>query len=265
MSSGGNKRNVTHNISTPGGSRSAGAVGDLGEGFRTRFEIIRAVTDAQKDAVYRVRHNVYCEDLSLEPISQDGWERDEYDAHAKALLLRHIGIGEYVACVRLIRPGAGCLEDPLPFEQICAGTLDHALIGSDPIPRTQIAEASRLAIISKFRRRTGEAPVPSPLSEQDFGDEHFPRFPYIVVGLYLGVIALAKFEGVERLFVLTEPRLAEHLSRLDVHVTSVGGPVEHHGIRYPSMIAVDSVIKGLNRYVRPIYDEIVRQLELSPQ
>ncbi len=247
---------------TPAGGvpAQAKAESDLGRGFRTRFEIIAAVTDALKDHSYRLRHGVYVDDLRFEPARDDGRETDEYDAQAKAILLRHIGTWEFIACARLIRPPEDDLEQPLPFERFCAATVDHARLSADAVPRHQIAEASRLAVISKFRRREGEAPVPAPLDDRDFGDLHFPRFPYMIIGLYLGIVALARLDGIKRLYLLTEPKLAEHLSRLGVEVVTVGGPVEHRGTRIPSMIDVDDVVAKLNRYVRPMYGEIVDQL-----
>lgn len=232
---------------------------DLGRGFRTRFEIVPAVTDELKEHTYRLRHSVYVEDLRFEPARDDRRETDADDARAKAILLRHIGLGEFIACARLIRTS----EDParpLPFERVCAATLDHDRLRADAVERGTVAEASRLAVISKFRRREGEAPVPAPLDDRDFGDLHFPRFPYLIIGLYLGIVALARLEGIRRLYLLTEPRLAEHLSRLGVEVVQIGGPVEHRGTRIPSMIDVDAVVGKLNRYVRPMYDEIVVQL-----
>jgi len=233
---------------------------DLGRGFRTRFEIVAAVTDELKDHTYRLRHSVYVEDLGFEPSRGDKRETDDFDAHAKAILLRHIGTWEFIACARLIRPPADDVEQALPFERICAQSLDLERLQADSIPRHEIAEASRLAVISKFRRREGETPVPAPLADRDFGDLHFPRFPYMIIGLYLGIIALARLDGIRRLYLLTEPKLAGHLSRLGVEVVTVGAAVEHRGTRIPSIIDVDGVVARLNRYVRPMYDEIVRQL-----
>jgi N-acyl amino acid synthase of PEP-CTERM/exosortase system len=83
-----------------------------------------------------------------------------------------------------------------------------------------------------------------------------PRFPYLQVGLYLGAISLAKRLGIEQLFVLTEPRLANHFARLGVKIRQVGGPVEHRGERVPSLMTVSSVEANLPRPVRPLYEMI---------
>ena len=52
------------------------------------------------------------------------------------------------------------------------------------------------------------------------------------------MIAQARHHGIETLFMLTERRLAKQLSRLGVNVHKIGAPIEHRGIRYPSMMSV---------------------------
>jgi N-acyl amino acid synthase of PEP-CTERM/exosortase system len=233
---------------------------DLAQGFRTRLELVPAVDEPLQQASYRLRHTVYCEDLGFEPVREDRRETDLYDAHARALLMRQIGTGEFIASARLIRTPSDRTDDLLPFEVICADTLDCSMLARDPVPREAVAEASRLCVISKFRRREGEDPVPAPLAERDFGDHLFPRFPYMIIGLYLGVAAMARLEGVRRLYQLTEPRLAEHLSRLNVQVVPVGGAVQDRGMRIPSMIDVEALVANLDRFVRLMFEEVVRPL-----
>jgi N-acyl amino acid synthase of PEP-CTERM/exosortase system len=233
------------------------------EGFRARFEVVPAFTEALKEQVYRLRHGVYCEDLGWEAIRPSGQESDEYDAHSVHILLRHIATGENVGCVRMVlaRP-----EDPafrLPFERVCDGKLDATGTVFDSLPRDKVAEISRLAVISKFRRRQGEARRPVPGTTQIFGTESAPRFPYILVGLYVGIVVMAKFHGIGTLFVLTEPRLAEHFKKIGVtEIKQIGSPVEHRGMRIPSLMPVDGIIDGfcMNPLIRPIYDSIYDQI-----
>jgi N-acyl amino acid synthase of PEP-CTERM/exosortase system len=232
----------------------------LGVSFKTRFEVVPALDDALKDEVYRLRHSVYCEDLHWEPVRPDARETDAYDAQSTALILKHVGTGEYVGCARLVRPNA---EDPsalLPFERSSQGALDPAVFDLASVPREKVAEVSRLAIIAKYRRRHGEAARAAPASGDAFGTENMPRFPYILIGLYLGVVAIARQHGIETLFVLTEPRLADHFRKLGVEIRQIGKPVEHRGMRVPSVMSVSDIILGLNPYVKPIYDIIVEDV-----
>src|SRR5690606_33823020 len=55
---------------------------NLGAGFSKYFKIEAAATDAIRDEVYRVRHEVYCEELKFEPERPDRREIDAYDAHS---------------------------------------------------------------------------------------------------------------------------------------------------------------------------------------
>lgn len=99
------------------------------------------------------------------------------------------------------------------------------------------------------------------LSDDDFGTKDQPRFPYIPIGLYLAVIAFAKREGVETLFMLTEPRLADHFAKLGVRITQIGGPVEHRGIRVPSMMNATDVINRFRFFVKPIWRVVVEEID----
>jgi N-acyl amino acid synthase of PEP-CTERM/exosortase system len=225
---------------------------NLGEGFKKHFEVVPALTPQLKDEVYRIRHNVYCEELKFEPARADGRESDEYDAHSLHCLLRNVRNAELVGCVRLItaRP-----EDPsylLPFEKSCRATIDRTIIDPQTLPRASIGEVSRLAVLRKYRKRKGESENAVGLTDA-FGDVARPRFPYIPVGLYLGIIELALRHGINTIFVLTEPRLAAHFSRLGVHVKQIGSPVEHRGLRVPSVMDCQAIVDGLSFVTRPLY------------
>lgn len=234
----------------------------LGEGFRKYFEIATAFDDAGRNDVFGIRHEVYCEELGFEPVRPDRRETDEYDRHSLHCLLRTSTEPQVlVGCNRLVMARPEDPDYPMPFERTCAATLDRSIIDPAKEPRGAIAEVSRLAVRAYYRRRKGETKAAVALSDDDFGTKEQPRFPYIPIGLYLGVIALAKHEGIETLFVLTEPRLAEHFAKLGVKITQIGGPVEHRGIRVPSMMNVDSIIKGLRFFVKPIWRVVAEEIE----
>lgn len=233
---------------------------DLREGFRSRFEVVPAVSDGLVEQVFRVRHQVYCQELGFEAIRPDAQERDEYDAHAVHLLLRKAGEGAPVGCARLVRPNPNDPSTPLPFERFCAASLDRSIIDPARLPRSTVAEVSRLAVMSEFRRRKGEARQPAPLSEGDFGTDEHPRFPYVLMSLYLGIVAIGSIHGIESLFMLTEPRLAGHFAKLGVTVRQIGSPIEHRGLRIPSMMSVSEIVSGLNAYSRPLYLELMEEV-----
>ncbi len=236
---------------------------NLGEGFKKYFEVVPATTDELKDHVFRIRHNVYCEELKFEPERPDKRETDEYDSHSLHCLIRHIRSGEFAGCTRLVLARPGDPMYPLPFERSCEDSIDRNLMDPRALPRHTIAEVSRLAVVGRFRRRKGEEKTAAPVSDDSFGTKDQPRFPYIPVGLYLGTIEMAALHGIDTLFVLTEPRLAGHFSKLGVKTRQIGRPIEHRGTRVPSAIGVSSVIDGLNFVMRPLYKVIASEVRAA--
>ena len=235
---------------------------NLGHGFRKYFEILPATNDALRDAVYRVRHEVYCEELGFEPLRPDRRETDSYDANSLHCLLRSSNERQTpVGCVRIVMARADEPDFLLPFERTCAATLDRSIIDPSKLPRDRIAEVSRLAVRAAFRRRKGEQQSAVPVHQEDFGTIVHPRFPYIPIGLYLGAIALAARSGIETLFILTEPRLAAHFAKLGVDVRQIGGAVEHRGARIPSMMDVRGIIKDMRFLLRPMWRVIEEEIE----
>lgn len=236
---------------------------NLGKGFQRYFEVAPALTDELKNEVFGIRHRVYCEELGFEPTRPDRRERDEYDSHSVHLLIRSVVEEGYIGCARLVLARPGDPYYPLPFERACGSTLDRNLMDPTRVPRSAVAEVSRLAIVKTFRRRKGEASTADAVAQMNFGTEERPRFPYIQVGLYLGIVALARRFDIDTLFLLTEPRLATHFSKLGVKVRPVGAPVEHRGIRVPAMLNVRETVSGLRFYVRPLYKVIVREIDAA--
>ena len=225
----------------------------LKQNFDRFFEIMPATTDALRADVFRVRHRVYCEELGWEPVRPDGIESDSYDAQSLHILLRSRALNEYVGCVRLIRCHEHFPSNPLPFEEACAHALDERLLENLALGRDNIAEVSRLAVDGRFRRRPGEQRKPVAISDEDYGNLRHPRFPYIPVGLYLGMLEAAQVHGIDTLFMLTEPWLAQHFKRLGVRLEPVGAAIEHRGQRVPSMMSVPVTIRSLHLLVRPLF------------
>jgi len=236
---------------------------NLGTAFRSYFRVVPALTDELRDHAYRIRHQVYCEDLKYEPERPNRRERDEYDAHSVHCLVRSVQSGEYVGCTRLVLARPGDPDYPLPFEKTCAQTIDRAIVDPLALPRETIAEVSRLAIVSGYRRRRGEQSSPAPVSEESFGTQTRPRFPYLAIGLYLGTMELAALHGIDTLFLLTEPKLVRHFATLGVKIRPIGGAVEHRGTRIPSTMSVPSIMAGLNIIVRPLYNVIAEEVRLA--
>jgi len=228
--------------------------------FKQYFEIVPALSDALKDEVFRIRHQVYCEDLAFEPRRLDKRESDEFDVQSLHLLIRSVRTHQFIGCTRIIRVRPDDPQQLLPFERSCAETIDRSIVDPARLTRSSIAEVSRLAVISPYRRRKGESKTALSMSDTDFVMIGHPRFPFIPVALYLGTVELARLHGIETLFVLTEPRLASHFKRLGVEIQTIGATVEHRGRRIPSMMSTSAILKNLRMIFRPLYRTIAKEV-----
>lgn len=239
----------------------------IGTAFKQYFEIVPAFTEELKREAYRIRHSVYCEDLQFESMQPDRFEIDEYDAHSLHLLIRNIQNNTFIGCTRIICPSLNNNNRhlPLPFEKICAQTLDRSIIDPEKLPRNRVAEISRLAVLSTFRRRKNEINNSISISKEDFGDTPVPRFPYIPLGLYYGTVELARLHNIEILFMLTEERLASHFNKLGSKLEFIGAPVEHHGLRFPSMIIISHLLNNLKPIIRPLYQAVAADIKARMQ
>ncbi|MFT3717889.1 PEP-CTERM/exosortase system-associated acyltransferase [Pseudorhodoferax sp.] len=234
---------------------------NLAENFNRFFRIAPALSAADQEKVFFIRHDVYARELGFEPVRPDQRETDAYDARAAHCLLRTAEASpRLVGCARVVFADPQDPQALLPFEKACRDSLFRDQIDPSRLPRDRIAEVSRLAVLSDFRRRRGEAHKAVALDVQDFGDAQQPRFPYIPVSLYLAAVLLAQRRQVEYLFTLTEPRLAEHFAKLGVEVTQIGAPIEHRGTRVPSVIRVATVETRLRLMIQPLWKAIDSQM-----
>jgi N-acyl amino acid synthase of PEP-CTERM/exosortase system len=239
---------------------------NAGDRFRQYFEIVPGVSEAVRDCVYQIRHEVYCEDLHYEPSSPDCRETDRYDAHSLLCLMRRSDhTHELVGCTRLVLAQQHGIDYDMPFERLCADSIDRSIIDPSKLPRHEIAEVSRLAVRRQYRQRKNEDKTTVSLTDEDFGVRARPRFPHIPIGLYLGSLALAKRHGIRKLFVLTEPRMAQHFCRLGVQITPIGEALEHRGTRLPSVMDVDSIIRGFRPLIQPVWEAINGQIDAHLQ
>ena len=63
-----------------------------------------------------------------------------------------------------------------------------------------------------------------------------------------------------KLFLLSEPRLAQHLNKIGITNSRSVRPVEHRGLRAPSVLDVRKGIDNLDIQLRPIFDVVRDQI-----
>jgi N-acyl amino acid synthase of PEP-CTERM/exosortase system len=232
-----------------------------------RFRVVPGVTDELRDEAFRIRHTVFCEELTIFEPRPERRETDEFDARAVQLLLKHVPTDEFIGCVRVVK---GDPRDPhalLPFESVCRHLVDKSLLDLDNLPRHLIGEVSRLGVIGKFRRRKGEDKSPVPLGSDDDSDAATTpdrrQFPHILVALYLGAYVIAQRQGIEFLCTFTELRLLNHLVKLGLPIKVIGASIQHKGLRVPAVLNVSRIAAILNPSVQAIYGQVVRDINLA--
>lgn len=232
--------------------------------FQTHFDIIPADQAHMLDIVFRIRHQVYCEELGFEPHRANQLEFDESDQHAIHCLLFHKPSRAYVGCVRLILADSDAPELRFPFEQVCGKSLKWTFDSAGGTGRKKYGEVSRLAVTAPFRRPRYSAHAPPGGGRPPAGGEEEVRrlFPSVALGLYLASTAMGLSKGLDGVFAMMEPRLARQLRRFGIHCAQIGEAVEHRGTRVPYFICSQALLGNLKLECRILLGRIQDGLTL---
>jgi N-acyl amino acid synthase of PEP-CTERM/exosortase system len=240
---------------------------DLVTPYHEYFELVLAHTDLLREEVFRLRYQVYCEELGWEDKSRfsDFAESDAYDQNALHCLLRHRKSGLFAGTVRLI----GTKQNTsIPLIEHCADTLFETPLDPRIQPPGTYGEISRLALRKEFRRRKGEAGTSTGIGHDTPDllhwntDEH-RRFPHISLALYLAAAALGLKEGMSGVYAMMEPRLARHLRVAGLHFEQVGEIIDFHGDRAPYYISKKALFQHLARPLKKLLNAIIKDLNSS--
>ncbi|WP_083981753.1 PEP-CTERM/exosortase system-associated acyltransferase [Arsukibacterium ikkense] len=228
--------------------------------FSTFFQASQAITHQDKNQVYRLRHKVYCEELSFEPCRPSGLEQDSFDQRALHCSLAEAQSNEIAGTVRLIH----CEQDPgpLPIEKYFAGRFTAPHLTPQCFPRQHVCEISRLAVAAKFRRRLKDSTAKD-LPALSSATQPFNR--YIAIGLYLMATAMCLEKGYYHGFVSIEPSLARILQRIGINFTPIGEVIEFNGKRAPYYLDGRQVIANLQPEYRQLMQSLRQQLLVEPE
>jgi N-acyl amino acid synthase of PEP-CTERM/exosortase system len=235
----------------------------IGEQFREQFQILVADTNELKEEVFKIRYEVYCQELHYESTEKfpSSLEIDPYDEHSIHCLLKHRQSDSYIGCIRLVFPNLKNLEHCIPLTKVCKLDLDLK-----QLPANTFGEVSRLAVRGQFRRRTGEAQTPGGLlifPHQTDDTKEKRGFPIIALSLYLAATCLGVETGMEKVFVLMEPRLARHLRYFGFYFTQIGDFIEFRGKRGPYEILTEAVLNELPAHIIELMNIIRSDLNLT--
>lgn len=233
--------------------------------YRRYFRVVAATTPQLLDHVYRIRYSVYCEELGYESKNKfpDGREKDAYDDHSLHCLLMHRPSRQYIGCVRLVLAPPTDNRTPFPFELACLGRLHDGVMESELGHRERYGEISRLAVISRFRRRKGEYETPAAIGEEEMERSREERriTPYVALCLSLGSAAMGLACGLSGVFALMEPKLERHLRNQGIGFRKIGESVDYRGLRIPFFITREDLFASLPPAGLALLEEIQDDLD----
>lgn len=244
----------------------------LAENFDTYFEIVYADDAQKREEGFKIRHQVYAEELGWEPVTDTGTETDVYDKYAHSLLLRHKRTGMYAGTVRLVIPPPNNPQLKLPFEGHFSDCMYESAVKPVSLPIGGFGEVSRLAVPQTFRRRAGEKQQPFILNENNaenvFSGEERSNFPNIAIGLYLSIISFAKICNHELMYVVVEPRLKKRLERVGLMFEQISDAKDYRGIRALFCLPRINFDSQFNDDMLDLYklleEQLVKQIKLYP-
>lgn len=237
------------------------AAQNIAEHFTQFLQPQAALTPALQNEVFRIRHNVYCEELAFEDIKEEGLERDEFDPQSVFAMIKHKPSNNFTSCVRLVKSMSS--KQLLPIEKYCIKSITNKELHPSNFKRTEICEISRLAVKADFRRRKADqfqGSAIGAIEETIYSETELRCFPFIAIGLYMAAANLAIEGGIRHAYVMMEPRLARSMKFVGIHFHQLGEVVEYHGLRAPYYINPQIFMKNLSPGFKSLYDSIARDI-----
>lgn len=183
--------------------------------FSERYQILIANTNELRNDVYRLRYQVFCEQLGYDMDQSDGLESDKYDPDSLHILLRERVSQTPVGCFRIVMPQrTGHVW--LPFDLYGVPHVDRSLFNWNHVNHARSIEVSRLALLTPSCRNT--------LSKGE-------STPYLATALFYGVTAMIVRLNVENVFMVIEPSLGRLTSRFGIRLDQISPPFEYYGQR----------------------------------
>jgi len=237
------------------------AAQNIAEHFTQFLQPQAALTPALRNEVFRIRHNVYCEELAFEEIKEEGQERDEFDPQSVFAMIKHKPSNNFTSCVRLVK--SSCAEELLPIEKFCIESITNEELHPSNFKRAEICEISRLAVKADFRRRKADqfqGSATGAIHETSYSETELRCFPFIAIGLYMAAATLAIEGGMKHVYVMMEPRLARSMKFVGIHFIQLGDAIEYHGLRAPYYINPHIFMNNLSPGFKSLYNSISRDI-----
>lgn len=235
--------------------------GSIAEHFTQFLQPEIALTPELREEVFKIRHNVYCEELEFEDVKEGGMEKDDFDDQSIFTLIKHKPSDKYTSCVRLVRSRSE--EELLPIEKFCLNSIENKSLSPQNFPRSEVCEISRLAVKADFRRRKADKFKGSAIgviSEETYSETELRCFPFIAIGLYMAAATMAIDSGMKHVYVMMEPRLARSMKFIGITFQQLGKPIDYHGIRAPYYINPEIFMTNLSSGFAALYLSIEKDI-----
>ncbi|MCG5524438.1 PEP-CTERM/exosortase system-associated acyltransferase [Ectothiorhodospira haloalkaliphila] len=236
----------------------------LVEHFKSFFQVLPADSVRLREQVFRIRYDVYCREFGYEKEEDcpGGMERDDYDDQSVHCLIVHRPSGQGAGCIRVVPPSLdGGTAAQIPMEQFCGHSLNHPELHPELLPRDNLAEVSRLAVHTQFRRRKGESESPIGIAiAETITEEQRRTFPLLGLALFCAGTCLMGAMQREHAFVMMERRLARMLQSSGFPFVQVGEPMEYHGPRAAYHVTVQAVLDSMRPDIRELHNFVHESL-----
>ena len=229
----------------------------ISEHFSTYLAPQIAISEDLRTEVFKIRHNVYCEELAFEPVKESGLEMDDFDQFSVHCLIQHLSTHRNAGTVRMVIPRKkGQL---LPLEKYCSHSIEHEEFAPHLLNRDEICEISRLAVPEQFRRRNTDnhdGAAVGVINEKTYSENELRCFPFIATGLYMSAASMAFGMGIKHAFVMMEPRLARSMRFIGIKFVKIGPTIEYHGQRAPYYISTEMLMTSLSPGFKAMLSDI---------
>ncbi|MFC4700130.1 PEP-CTERM/exosortase system-associated acyltransferase [Glaciecola siphonariae] len=225
------------------------------------FNASIAKSASELDKCFRIRHEVYCEEMGYLPLCDDKLERTHVDEHSLHCTIQHKLSKHFAGTVRLVYTQSE--DQKLPVEQFCINSITDTAFHPSNFPREEICEISRLAVPASFRRRKMDKfknAATGGINEYEYSEEELRCFPFVAIGLYLAAGAAALRTNRSHVFVMMEPRLARNMQFVGISFKQIGETVNYHGKRAPYYINAHDFKRELKSAFKNMLGNIDQQL-----
>jgi len=226
------------------------------------MRLVIADTDALKNAVYRLRYEVYVNECGFESPNDHpgGLEKDSYeDVSTHLAVVEDIGNGKHrvIGTTRMVHSKGFPLEEAVP-EVFCNFENNF----SKPPAMTTI-EISRMAVLKRYRRRISdgllgvESYIRVKDGKQEWIDDERRKRPYVIMGLYQSVVQFTKQNNITHWYMLSERALKYVLGKFGYIFHKIGEGIEYHGRkRIPYLADFSEIDENIKTNHPKYFDEL---------